>query len=67
MTLVKIKDSLNLHREVESNTILNTSTDEYNKYIQRREAAMKQANRIDKIEKDVAEIKTLLKDLIGKL
>ena len=67
MKLVKIKDSLNLHREVESNTILNTSLDEYNKYIQRRESAMRQAQRIDKIENDVAEIKTLLKDLIGKL
>ena len=67
MKLVKIKDSLNLHREVESNTILNTSHDEYNKYIERKKMAAKQAQRIDKLEGDIAEIKTLLKDLVDKL
>ena len=67
MKLVKIKDSLNLHREVESNAILNTSYDEYNKYIERKKMAAKQAQRIDKLEGDIAEIKTLLKDLVDKL
>lgn len=64
--LVKIKDVKGLHREVESNTILNTSSDDYDKYIRRREAFRQQHTRLDQIEQDVSEIKSMLRDLLSK-
>lgn len=64
--LVKIKDSKGLHREVESKTILNTSSDDYYKYIKRRNAFKKQHERLDQIEDDVTEIKSMLRELLNK-
>lgn len=63
--LVKIKDSKGLHREVESRAILNTSSDDYYKYIKRRNAFKQQHERLDQIEEDVTEIKSMLRELLN--
>ena len=64
--LVKVKDSNGLHREMESNAIVNTAHDEYYKYLKRRKAFQQQHQRLDKIEEDVTEIKTMLRELLSK-
>jgi len=64
--LVKIKDSKGLHRELDSNAILNTAHDEYYKYLKRRDAFKQQHQRLDQIEEDVTEIKSMLRELLNK-
>lgn len=65
--LIKVKDSLTLHRNMESGAIVNTSADDYNKYIMRKEKMMQEKNRVAKLEKDVEEIKSMLQQLMSKL
>lgn len=66
MKLVKVKDSVGLHREINSGAIVNTSVDDYEKYMKRKEAALSQKKRLDKMEQDVSEIKSMLKELVSK-
>lgn len=63
-TLIKVKDSIGLHREMESGAILNTSSDDYNKYIKQRESMLSQKQRVDKLESDISEIKSMLNQLL---
>lgn len=65
--LVKVKDSVGLHREIESGAIINTSTDDYEKYEKKKQAILNQRKRLDKMEQDVSEIKLMLKELTSKL
>jgi hypothetical protein len=65
--LVKIKDVSGLHREIEGNVIVNTSSVDYDRYIKRRDVMKKQSERISVIEQDVSDIKSMLKELINKL
>lgn len=67
MKLIKVKDSINLHREIDSGAIVNTSTEDYNRYLKQKESAMSQKNRIEKLENDIADIKVLLNAIVDKL
>lgn len=62
--LIKVKDSVGLHREMESGAILNTSADDYNKYIKQRESMSAQKQRVDRLESDISEIKYMLNQLL---
>lgn len=65
--LVKVKDSVGLHRDLGCGAIVNTSVDDYNKYMKQRQSALSQKSRLETLENDVTEIKSMLKELIGKL
>lgn len=65
--LVKVKDSVGLHRDMTCGVIVNTSVDDYNKYIKQKESMSKQKHRLDKVEEDVTEIKSMLKEIMSKL
>jgi len=66
MKLIKVKDSVGLHRELESGAIVNTSVDDYEKYLKKKEAMLSQKKRLDNLESDVGEIKNMLKELLSK-
>ena len=66
----KVKDHNHLIRDMSSKAVLNTDKAGLNDYMMKREIAKKQQNeqsetkmRLDQIEQDMAEIKTLLQDI----
>lgn len=66
---LKVKDHPDLVRQVESNAILNVDVDSLNKYKEERARQMKIANVIkenEELKADVAEIKSMLKQLLGQ-
>lgn len=65
MDHVKIKDNPELVRDQESNGILNTDTSGLEAYRAIRNKKLKEEQRIDKIERDLDDIKSMLKQLIG--
>lgn len=62
--LIKVKDSIGLHREMNSGAILNTSSADYNKYKEQRDKLLSEKHRVDKLESDITEIKDMLKLLL---
>jgi t-SNARE complex subunit (syntaxin) len=68
----KVKDHENLVRDMNSKAILNTDRLALQEYYQKRELAKKELSekteskqRLEKIENDMAEIKELLRSMIG--
>ena len=69
----KVKDHENLVRDMNSKAILNTDKLALQEYYQKRDLAKKELSekteskqRLDKIENDMAEIKNLLTQLVGR-
>ena len=69
----KVKDHDNLVRDMQSKAVLNTDKAGLNNYLQKRELAKKEMSektetkqRLAKIENDMAEIKNLLTQLVGR-
>ena len=72
MKLHKVKDQSSLSRNIESNSIVNTNTKEFNKYMMRKKVRDKGNDRVDMMENDLSrlkgeinEIKNLLKELVN--
>ena len=69
----KVQDHENLVRDMQSKAVLNTDKAGLNNYLQKRELAKKEMSektetkqRLAKIENDMAEIKNLLTQLVGR-
>lgn len=67
MSYKQVEGSNELFRDTESGAILNTSRSAYIAYKNRREQKLREMERIDKLEDDVVEIKSLLNKIIDKL
>ena len=72
MELQKVKDQVSLSRNTDSNSIVNTNTKEFNKYMLRKKARDKGNDKLDVMENDLSrlkgeinEIKNLLKELVN--
>ena len=72
MNLQQVKDQSFLSRNTESNSIVNTDTKEFNKYMLRKKVRDKGNDRVDMMENDLSrlkgeinEIKNLLKELVN--
>tara|TARA_B100000287_G_scaffold367070_1_gene362607 strand:- start:204 stop:428 length:225 start_codon:yes stop_codon:yes gene_type:complete len=72
MKLQQVKDQSSLSRNLESNSIVNTNTKEFNKYMMRKKVRDKGNDRVDMMENDLSrlkgeinEIKNLLKELVN--
>lgn len=63
----KVEGHSELVRDMESGAIINNDTTAYENYIMMREQKLKEKERIEKLENEVGEIKSLLKELINKL
>jgi len=70
MEVLKVIDNPNLVRAKDSKAILNTNTEELNKYKEEREQRLKLKHvteSYDKLQSDVEEIKGLLHKLLGSI
>lgn len=72
-TLLKVENHMSLARDISSNAIINTSESEYESYLRKREANMKQKMQIDSqikeiesIKCEISEIKSMLLCLLSK-
>ena len=72
MKLHKVKDQSSLSRNIDSNSIVNTDTKEFNKYMMRKKVRDKGNDRVEMMENDLSrlkgeinEIKNLLRELVN--
>ena len=72
MELHQVKSQSDLARNIESNSIVNKNTKEFEKYITRRQMRSKSHDRVDVMENDLSrlkgeinEIKNLLRELVN--
>tara|TARA_B100000131_G_scaffold48717_1_gene43308 strand:- start:36 stop:239 length:204 start_codon:yes stop_codon:yes gene_type:complete len=67
MKYKQVEGSNELFRDMDSQAIVNTDRSGYLAYKNRREQKLREIERIDKLEGDVGEIKSLLNKIIDKL
>ena len=60
MRKIKVEGEPHLVRDLDSNAIINTNKSEYDKFVEKS----RQKNKINKIEEELNEIKSLLKQLL---
>jgi hypothetical protein len=63
---IKIEGEQDLVKDKETGAILNTNMDSLSAYKQKRKKDMEQKNRIDRMENDIGDIKSMLKELLNK-
>lgn len=63
MNFSKIKDNNNLIRDLNSNSIINTNSSEYENYLSRKKVHSEKNQKIDRIEDEVNEIKNDLNEI----
>lgn len=63
----KVEGHSDLVRDTQSGAVINNDTTAYQNYIALREQKLREKERIENLEQDVSELKTLLKELINKL
>ena len=73
MDYIKVKGHDHLIRDPKTNAIINTNMSEYNEYLSRRDSKLKENQKVQSLESDVAnmkedldEIKFLLRRLINE-
>lgn len=67
MEYQKVEGHPGLIRDLESTAIINSDTNAYQNYIAMRNQKLKEKQRLDDLENEVGEIKSLLKQIIDKL
>ena len=67
MEFKKVEGHSDLIRDLETNAVINTNKTAYQDYLKMREEKLKEKQRLDKLENEVGEIKSLLQKLVDKL
>jgi hypothetical protein len=72
--LVQIKDNKNFSRDIESGALLNTNIEELKAYYAEREIKLKEMeekqslkHKVEKLENDISEMKSILLELAKKI
>ncbi len=61
--LIPVEGENYLFRDTTSNAIINTNSSDYNSYISRKQFQQSEKERLDSLESEIGEIKSLLKAL----
>ena len=64
-TKVQIEGHTNLVRSIDSHAIINTSTNDYNAFINKRKKEKDTNEKIQKLENEVVEIKAILSEILN--
>jgi len=65
--LDRVENEPNLRKDPFSGAVVNVSTDNYNKYIKRKEMVQAHNQRLDHLEAELIEVKHLLRSVVDKL
>lgn len=63
---VKIENEQDLVKDSDTGAILNTNLDSLSAYKAKRKKDAEMQNRVDKMESDIGDIKSMLKELLNK-
>ena len=63
MDYIKVKGHDHLIRDTKTNSIINTNVSEYNEYISRRDSKLKENQKVQDLESDVANMKEDLDEI----
>ena len=63
---IKIENEQDLVKDSETGAILNTNLDSLSAYKVKRKRDAEMQNRVDKMESDIGDIKSMLKELLNK-
>ena len=66
MKRMKVEGRSDLERDLYSNALVNTDSDAYNAFIQKVNEKNAREERLNRLEKDMSEIKDLIRQLIEK-
>ena len=61
--LIPVEGENYLFRDTKSNAIINTNSSDYNSYLSRKQFQQSEKERLDNLESEIGEIKSLLKAL----
>ena len=67
MDYKKVEGHSDLIRDLKTNAVINTNKTAYQDYLKMREEKLKEKQRLDNLENEVGEIKSLLYKLLDKL
>lgn len=67
MNYKKVEGHSDLIRDTETNAVINTDKTAYQNYVLLKNQKLKEKDRLDKLENEVGEIKSLLQKLVDKL
>lgn len=67
MTLNRVENEPNLRKDPLSGAVVNVSTDEYNKYMKRKELVRTHNARLENLESELSEVKSLLRSVVDNL
>lgn len=62
--MIPVKGYLGLYRDEYSKAIINNNDKDYDEYIQSKNKLIENQNKIEKLERDIEEIKSLLKVIV---
>jgi hypothetical protein len=63
----RIENEPNLRKDASSGAVVNVSTDDYNKYMKRKQMARRENERLDHLETELREVKGLLRSVVDRL
>ena len=63
---IKIENEQDLVKDRDTGAVLNTNLDSLSAYKSKRKKDLEMNNKIEKLESDIGDIKTMLKELINK-
>ena len=67
MEYKKVEDHSDFVRDLETNAVINNNKTAYQNYVNLRDQKLKEKERLDKLENEMGEIKSLLLKLVDKL
>ena len=67
MDYKKVEGHSDLIRDLETNAVINTNKTAYQDYLKMREEKLNEKQRLDNMENEIGEIKSLLHKLLDKL
>ena len=64
MSLIKVKDHDGFYKDTSSGAIVNKNNSGYQQYIENRDRLLSDKERLDSLENDIHDIKTMLKTFL---
>ena len=60
MSLIKVKDHEGFYKDTSSGAVINKNNSDYQQYVETRDRLLSEKERLDSIESDINDIKSLL-------